>query len=153
MALTRYPLPRTTVSTWPGSLLTNRLERLFEDAGAPDRDGASRWMPPLDVFESPDDVVITVDLPGLRADDVEVEVEQRTLTLRGSRSREAADVEGSMTPRVWERPFGSFVRSITLPRAVRADDVSARFEHGVLTVTLPKAEEAKPRRIPVESQV
>jgi HSP20 family protein len=108
----------------------------------------SAWVPATDIFEDAEGLKIVVELPGLAPDDVKLTIENQTLTLRGEKKQIAEE----KTTRVhrYERSYGVFERSFTLPTTVDTDKVGARFEHGVLTVTLPKAEKAKPREIEVK---
>jgi len=107
----------------------------------------SAWLPPTDVFEDKEALRIVVELPGMKPEDVKITMENYTLTVRGEKKQVAEE----KTERVhrYERSYGSFERSFALPNTVDSDRVQARFEHGVLTVTLPKAERAKPREIEV----
>jgi HSP20 family protein len=131
--------------------LQNEMNRLFNtvfDAPAP-ANGATmrRWMPSMDLVESGDHFVLRADLPGMSEDDIKIEFEDGTLTVSGERRAEhEANEEGYY--RV-ERAFGSFSRSVTLPKGVDADAVSASFDRGVLEVRIPKPEERKPRRIEI----
>jgi HSP20 family protein len=108
----------------------------------------STWTPPTDIFEDADGVKIIVELPGLSPEDVKLTVENQTLTLRGEKKQVAEE----KTTRVhrYERSYGSFERAFALPDSADVDRIAARFEHGVLTVTLPRAEKAKPRSIEVK---
>jgi HSP20 family protein len=102
---------------------------------------------PLDVSETDNEFVIKASLPGVKPDEVQITVHGGTLTIRGECKAE----EGKKDER-WhlrERRFGSFQRSVTLPVPVSSDKADARYEHGALTLTLPKAEEAKPRQIKI----
>ena len=131
--------------------LQDRMNRLFGDVYLRDEDIAQRgnWVPPVDIFEtSGRDLVIKVELPDVNREDVEVTVENSTLTIRGEKKM-PADVKEDQFRRV-ERRYGRFTRSFTLPNTVDTSKVSAEFKNGVLTVTLPFKEEAKPRTINVE---
>jgi HSP20 family protein len=131
--------------------LQDRMNRLFGDVYLRDEDIAQRgnWVPPVDIFETAGrDLVIKVELPDVNREDVEVTVENNTLTLRGEKKL-PADVKEDQFRRV-ERRYGNFTRSFTLPNTVDAGKVSAEFKNGVLTVKLPFKEEAKPRTINVE---
>ena len=131
--------------------LHDRMNRLFGDVYLRDEDVTSRgtWVPAVDIYETAGhDLVVKAELPDVRREDVEVTVEHDTLTLRGTRNL-PADVKEDQFRRV-ERRYGSFLRSFTLPNTVDAGKVSADFKQGVLTVTLPFREEAKPRAINVE---
>jgi HSP20 family protein len=133
--------------------LSNRLSRLFNDGlGALDwqlRDSASAaWVPPVDIFEEGDAIRIMAEIPGVSPKDVKISVENNVLTIHGSKQRVAEE----RTERVhrYERTYGAFERSFTLPTTVDASNIKASYEHGVLTVTLPKVEKAKPRQIEVQ---
>lgn len=105
----------------------------------------SAWVPATDIFEDNDGLKIAVELPGLKPEDVKVTVENQTLTIRGEKKQIAE--EKSTRVHRYERTYGSFERSFTLPSFVDNDKVAAKFDNGVLTVALPKAEKAKPREI------
>ena len=105
------------------------------------------WAPVLDVQEDKDNFRVRVELPGLKREDITVSIEDGTLVISGERKTEAAD-EGTEVHRQ-ERYYGKFSRALTLPSAVAADQVKAAYKDGILTVTLPKAEEAKPKTITV----
>jgi HSP20 family protein len=131
--------------------LQNEMNRLFNtvfDAPAPGNGGAlRRWMPPMDLVESGDEFVLRADLPGMSQEDVKIEFEDGTLTVSGERKAEHEEREEGYY-RV-ERAFGSFSRSLTLPKGINADAVSASFDRGVLEIRIPKPEERKPRRIEI----
>ncbi len=131
--------------------LTERLNRLFsETTGRPDGgDVYGSWVPAVDIFEREDGLVLRVDLPGVNRDQIDVRVENGTLLLQGERKRDP-DVEEAAAYRL-ERGHGPFTRSFTLPTTVDASKISARFKDGVLEVVLPKAEDAKPKRIQIQA--
>jgi HSP20 family protein len=106
-----------------------------------------RWMPAMDLLESGDDFVLKADLPGVSEEDVTIELEDSTLTISGERKAEHQS-EGEGYYRV-ERSTGAFSRSLTLPKGVDPEAVSARFDRGVLEVRIPKPAERKPRRISI----
>ncbi len=125
--------------------------RLLSDVYLRDEEltGPGSWVPPADIFETAGrDLVIKVELPDVNREDVEVTVEHNTLTLRGEKKL-PADVKDEQFRRV-ERRYGKFTRSFTLPTTVDAAKVTADFKNGVLTVTLPFREEARPRTINVQ---
>jgi HSP20 family protein len=134
------------------STLQNEMNRLFNtvfDSPAPTGNGGTlrRWLPAMDLVESGDHFVLRADLPGLGESDVNIEVEDRVLTISGERKAEhESDKEGYH--RI-ERAFGAFSRSLTLPEGVDADAVQATFDRGVLEVRIPKPEERKPRKIAI----
>jgi HSP20 family protein len=109
--------------------------------------GPAGWRPTVDLRETEDAFVLDAELPGMTKDDIELTFEEGVFTLSGERkSEEAAEGKGY---RHLERRFGSFSRSFTLPRDVAGDKVKAAFENGLLTVTVPKKEQAKPRTIKI----
>ena len=109
--------------------------------------GGRTWLPAVDIYENDDAFVATADLPGLKKEDIDVSLEDSVLTVSGERKFEASEGEGTF--RRVERSYGTFRRSFTLPRGVDAAKVEAKFEDGVLTLTLPKSEIAKGRKITV----
>ena len=132
-----------------------RLNALLDEAisGWPVGNGVapSAWLPSVDVFEDKESLKIVAELPGLKPEDVKITLENSTLTLRGEKKQVAEE----KTERVhrYERSYGSFERSFSLPNTVDVEKVEAGFENGVLTITLPKAEKAKPREIAVKPAV
>jgi len=129
---------------WPtfGRLasLQEELDQLFESP-------LQAWAPPLDVQEDKDGFTINVELPGFKREDIDVSLHDGALVISGERKTETVK-EGTEVHRQ-ERYYGKFSRALTLPTAVAGDKVKAAYKEGVLTVTLPKAEEAKPRQIDV----
>ena len=127
--------------------LNSALDEAFGSWPTEENGGASSWFPPCDVFEDKDAVKLLAELPGVRPKDVKLAVQNNLLTIRGEKQRQAADrdvrVHGS------ERDYGSFERSFALPSTIDPDRISASFENGILTVTIPKTERARPREIPV----
>lgn len=109
----------------------------------------SEWMPAVDVQETKDSFVITADLPGVKAEDIDVTMENGVLSLRGQRSHEARTEEKGF--RRIERSTGQFFRRFALPDVADADSIEAKCEHGVLTVKIAKRPEVQPRRIEVRS--
>jgi len=150
MSLLRYQLPE--LSNWSSfdrlASVRDEVNRLF-DFSFPSRDSGlfSGWSPALDVFDDKDTLVVKVELPGLSKDEINLALHDGALTVSGERKHER-DVSQSGTFRS-ERYFGKFQRSVTLPAAVDAGQVTASYKDGVLTVHLPKAEEAKPKQIAV----
>jgi HSP20 family protein len=108
---------------------------------------ATAWAPALDISERKDAYLVTVELPGVEAEDLEITMEDGLLTIQGERQF-AHDSSEQQFHRV-ERRYGAFRRSITLPAQVQAEQIEASFENGVLQIEVPKAEEAKPKRIQV----
>lgn len=126
--------------------LTDRLQAAF-DVSMPTSAQGGSWAPSVNIEETSKALFLTAELPGVRREDVELEVENNILTLRGQK----ADTrhEEAEKYHLFERRSGAFQRSFTLPRTVVADDISADYENGVLHVTLPKAPEARSRRIEI----
>ena len=129
--------------------LTNRLGEMFGDASASSPTGS--WMPAVNVDETANELRLTAELPGMSTDDIELELENNVLTLRGEKADTRETGDDTRRYHVWERRYGSFQRSFTLPRTVKADEIDAEFVDGVLHVRLPKVAEAKSRRIAVRS--
>ena len=107
------------------------------------------WLPAVDVFDNKDAVVVKAELAGMDPDDIQIEVEDNVLTVKGERRFEET-VDEERYYRV-ERRYGSFQRSLALPQGVKPEDISASYEDGILTVTVPKVEEEKPKRIEVKA--
>jgi HSP20 family protein len=108
----------------------------------------SSWTPAVDIAEHDDEYLVKVELPGVNKDDVKLTLENNILTIRGEKKQEK-ETKKENYHRV-ERSYGSFQRSFTLPAAVKADKIDASYNDGILTVSLPKAEEAKPKQIEVK---
>ena len=106
----------------------------------------SGWTPALDLYQNNDNLVTVVELPGMRKEDIEISLHDGMLTISGERGTSATNGENAERT---ERISGKFRRSITLPTRVDAGKVSATYKDGLLTITLPKAEEAKPKQIKV----
>jgi HSP20 family protein len=144
-AISRYDPLRNVAS------LQDEMERVFRQAVG-DRQGASpagAFSPALDVEESEDGFTLHVELPGVSADDVEITLEENVLTIGGERGfYETKELEGF---RRIERHFGRFHRAVRLPDRVDADRVEANYRDGILTIAVPKAEDARPRRIQINA--
>jgi HSP20 family protein len=148
MSIIRYKTPE--LPTWSPfdrlSSLRDLLDSAFQLASsAPE--STSGWVPALDVFEDEDRITVQVELAGMKKEDFDISLQDDMLTISGERKSESEKREGESFRS--ERSFGAFSRSITLPSPVKAEEVKATYEDGVLTVTLPKAEEAKPKKIQV----
>jgi len=133
----------------------NRINRLLNDALGLSgldwqyRDSVSAsWVPPVDIFEEADAIRIMAEVPGVRPEDVKISLEGNVLTIHGTKQQAAEE----RTERVhrYERTYGVFERTFSLPATVDANNIKAAYEQGVLTVTLPKMAEARPRQILVE---
>ena len=131
--------------------LREAMDRLFDDAFT--RPLSSRGvstMPAIDMYQSGDNVVVKASLPGINAEDVEITVTGETLTLRGEFKQEDEQKETSYHIR--EVRSGSFQRAILLPTDVQANKAKADFENGILTITMPIAEEVKPKSITIKAK-
>jgi HSP20 family protein len=126
----------------------NRLFGTFLDPQSGVYVGGRRWVPATDLVEEGDHYVLRADVPGVGEDDVKVELEDNVLTISGERKSEHEQRKNGYY-RI-ERASGRFVRSLTLPEGVDADSIKARFENGVLEVTIPKPAERKPRRVAID---
>jgi HSP20 family protein len=147
MNLIRYQAPELASNRW--STLRDELDSFFELPWSNfGRTGQlfTGWSPALDLYQSSDNVVSLVELPGMRKEDIDISLHDNTLTISGERKRESKNGENAERT---ERYVGTFRRSIALPTRVDANKVSATYEDGILKVTLPKAEEAKPKQIQV----
>jgi HSP20 family protein len=133
--------------------IQNELNRLFGRTYAGGEAGGqasgSAWVPPLDIYETKDRYVVNIELAGVDPDSVDVSVEDSTLTVRGDRAFYQG-IEEEAFHRV-ERRFGPFVRSLSLPPMANAEAIEASFDKGVLTIQVPKAEEAKPKKITIKA--
>ena len=136
-----------TLVRWdPFRELMNLHRRLGQTASATD-DSYGAWAPAVDIFEKGEELVIRAEIPGVDKDDVDISVQHNSLTLRGERKREQ-EVNEENAYRL-ERSHGSFMRSFSLPRTVDSSRISARYGNGVLDIILPKAEEAKPKKVEI----
>jgi HSP20 family protein len=106
------------------------------------------WAPPMNVREDEEALHVELELPGMDPDDVDISIENNVLTISGERTHETQNDEGY---HVFERRYGRFSRTLTLSRGIDAENVEARYDRGVLHITLPKPAEAKPRRIKVQT--
>jgi HSP20 family protein len=137
--------------------IQNELNRLFGrtyGGGGEESSGASSggsWVPPIDVFETKEKFVVAVELAGVSPDEVELSVEDSTLTIKGHRDFFYQDATGEDSFQRVERRYGSFARSLSLPATVNADAIEASFDRGVLSIEVPKVEEAKQKRITIKA--
>ncbi len=130
--------------------MQDRIGRFFGDVYVRDEDTGFRgtWTPAVDIYEIEGTLVLKAELPDLRREDIDVSVENSTLTIRGERKLDN-DIKQENFHRI-ERPYGSFLRQFSLPPTVDTSRIGADYRNGVLTVKLPVREEAKPRTINVE---
>ena len=130
--------------------LQNRMNRLFEEQHGPGREEsltARAFVPPVDVYEDEHTIQLKLEVPGIDEKDLDIKVENHTLTVSGERKFEKEEKEENFH-RV-ERRYGSFTRSFTLPNTVSTDDIQADYENGMLKIRLNKRAEAKPKQIKV----
>jgi HSP20 family protein len=133
-------------------LLQNRLNSIFSDFVAPGTSSneslaTGSFVPAVDIYEDAHKLVVKVEVPGIKQDDLDVRVENNTLTIKGERRFEAEEKEENFH-RI-ERRYGSFVRSFSVPQTVDTENVAANYDAGVLTVTLTKKAEAKPKQVKI----
>ncbi len=150
MSLIRYSAP--TLQNWTSldrlASLQDEVNRLF-DFSFPSRDSGlfSGWSPALDLYDDKESFLVRVELPGMKKEDIAISLHEGVLTVSGERKHDFEGQEGKTFRS--ERYFGKFQRSVSLPALVDSSKVAASYKDGILTVTLPKAEEAKPRHIEV----
>lgn len=152
MNLIRWQRP--VLTSWPNfgrlSDLRSEIDRLF-DATLPDLAQPSNllsgWTPALDVYEDKDNFIVKAELPGMKKEDIEVSLHDGSLSISGERKSETKHKDADIYRA--ERFYGRFQRTVTLPAPVAADNVAAQYKDGVLTITLAKTEEAKPKHIDV----
>ena len=141
--MTRFTTPNTDYKN-----LQTQLHRIFEPfarfaAGEEDLVSGT-WVPPVDVAETQEKILVRAEVPGMKQEDIQIEFENGLLTIRGERKLDKN--EGLTWHRV-ERVYGAFSRSFTLPRTVDAEKISASYREGILEIDVPKREEAKPKQI------
>ena len=150
MNIIRYETPTARLTPFARfSSVTDEMGRLldFPFFGRLNRLAPTGWVPAFDLYEDPDKLTVRAELPGLKKDQIKLTLKDDVLTVSGERKQEADAQNSDLIRR--ERVFGAFERAITLPFPVNQSTIAAGFEDGVLTVTLPKAEEAKPRQIAI----
>lgn len=144
------PLVRRRAPMWPPASLMREMERFFDDAGAEGAGARAQGaFPAVNVTQTTDNFYIRAELPGMNAAELDLSVDKNKITLRGTRS--IADEGTDMSVHRRERVAGSFARTVALPADVDAEGVAATYRDGLLTVTVPKAPEAKPRQIEINS--
>ncbi len=131
--------------------LRERMNRLFEDAftsrGEEKDLVASSWSPSVDIYETENEIVLTAEVPGVDEKNIEIKLEDNTLSLKGDRNFEKETKEENYH-RI-ERAYGSFYRSFTLPRNIDQDNIKAESENGILRITMPKKPELKPKKVKI----
>jgi len=150
MAITKYISRRPIRSDWRNlEAMSNRMSQVFNTVpfltDSVDRD----WEPHVDVIETDEELTLTAELPGLSENDVTINLENSVLSVSGEKTAIRNEDETEQRSHVWERRYGSFNRSFTLPRTVSTEDIGALFENGVLTIHMPKVPGAKGRTIEI----
>ena len=150
MTLTRFVPFRSPLADM--AVLQNRLNSIFNEFALPDGEQESlsmgNFIPPVDIYEDAQQLVLKLEVPGIAQENLDVRVENQTLTVKGERKFEKNEKEENFH-RI-ERRYGSFTRTFTLPQTVDTSAPKATYEHGVLAITLPKKEAAKPKQVKVE---
>lgn len=159
MTLTKWN-PAREVTRWDRGIpafrgvqsLRQEFDRIFDeffrgDILATDPLFNNNWMPAVDIVEGKDSYVLKAELPGFEKEDVAVTLENNILTVRGEKKEEKDRNDASVHRS--ERRFGAFERSFTVPGTVKADAIDAQFRNGLLILTLPKADEARPKPVPI----
>jgi len=142
-----------TIARWEPfrgiSSLHDQVNQLFNETfrTTAEESALTTWAPAVDIYETPNELVVKADLPDINEKDIDIRVENNLLTIRGERKFEKSVSEDNYL-RV-ERTFGAFSRSFSLPNTVNAEAIAAEYKNGVLTLTLPKREESKPRQVKV----
>jgi len=153
MSLVRWN-PARDLATWPSDLfgMQREMNRMFDNffrtSDRSEDSSLTVWTPAVDITEHDDDFAVKVELPGINKDDVKITLDSNILTLRGEKKQEK-ETKKENYHRV-ERSYGSFQRSFTLPANVKSDKIDASYKDGILTINLPKAEEAKPKQVEVK---
>jgi HSP20 family protein len=152
MTITRFTPFRGPLSDV--ALLQNRLNSMFQDFSWPTSPGGSgesmaagSFVPAVDIYEDAQKVVVKLEVPGIKQEDLDIRLENQILTIKGERKFESEEKEENFH-RI-ERRYGNFVRSFSVPQTVDTDGVSANYDAGVLTVTLNKKAEAKPKQVKI----
>lgn len=128
--------------------LRSRMNRMFDEQGRSGESGGRLWTPAVDVYENEHEIVLQAELPGMKKEDIDIQLTGDTLTLRGERKLETAQ-RGEHYHRI-ERQYGQWQRSFQIETPLDASRVAASYEDGVLTVRLPKQESVKPRQIAID---
>jgi len=132
--------------------LQDQVNRLFGDSvtrGGASQDDLATWAPAVDIYETENALVVKADLPDIQEKDIDIRVENNTLTIRGERKFQK-EVNEDNYLRV-ERAYGTFTRSFSLPNKVNTEGIHAEYRNGVLTVNMPKREESKPKQIKISA--
>jgi HSP20 family protein len=152
MSLIRWS-PTRDLAAWPSDIveMQREINKMFDNFFRGERDesfASPSWVPAVDIAEHDDEYIVKVELPGVNKDDVKITLESNILTIRGEKKQEKETKKENLH-RV-ERQYGAFQRSFTLPSTVKNDKIDASFRDGILHISMPKAEESKPKQIEVK---
>jgi HSP20 family protein len=151
MRLTRYrPIFPDLASGPRAAELPPRITRLFDEFFGQALPEAMSWSPAVDIVDGDGELLLTAELPGMTRDDVQIQVQEGVLTLKGEKKEEKE--EKGAEYRVWERSYGAFERTFTLPRSIDADRIAAEFGNGMLSVHMPKMEKAQGKRVEIAAK-
>ena len=146
MALTRWTTFRDMIN------IQEEMNRLFNNmlSRSPEWETGEQcvWSPVVDISETPDEIIIQAEIPGIDKENVSITIQDNVLSLSGTRKQESWEEERKLLR--MERVYGSFRRSFTLPAMVEADKVKAKYTDGILTISLPKAEEARAKEVAID---
>jgi len=151
MRLTRYERPSPTNGLDDSfQTLQSEINRLFDLpwTGEPTQDFYAGWMPAVDLYEDRDNLIVKAELPGMKREEIDISVHDGSLTIAGERKSEEEKGDGDTSRS--ERYFGRFQRTLSLNKPLDVGKASAAYKDGILTITLPKADEAKPKQIEVK---
>jgi HSP20 family protein len=130
------------------SVLQDKINRIFNETTRPAEGSTRTWAPVVDIIETEGDLIVRAEIPGMKREDIDIEITSESLTIKGERKFDEQNKEGYL--RV-ERPYGPFQRSFSIGVPVDAEKVKAAYQDGILEVVIPKSEAVKPKKIPVAS--
>ena len=130
--------------------VSTRLARMFDEPPLSTGTNGGTWIPAVNVEETKDELVLSAELPGMTEEGITIEMENNVLTISGEKSEERTEGDEERRYHLWERRYGAFQRSFTLPRTVKGEEIRASFDKGVLRIHMPKVAEAKTRKIAIE---
>lgn len=142
---------RRNLSSDPRWEMLNDFDRIVESFLRPTSASTVNFQPSCDVHEGKDHYMVSFDMPGVKKEDINIEVEGTNLVISGERRREARQAEGDAAPIYHERSYGKFQRTFVIPTTINTEKIEAHYENGVLSVALPKAESAKPKTIQIQT--
>ena len=141
MSLVRWNPNRTLIS------ISHEIDRFFNDFGLNLRESDTVWCPSVDLSETENTYEVKAEMPGMKKEDIKVEVKENVLILTGEKKHETKDDKKNFHR--LERVYGKFQRSFRLPREVKSEEIKAKYRNGVLTIEIPKTEEMKPKEVSV----